>query len=116
MTTAEVTTLCRSLQKVTEELKWGDNLVFKIGNKMFCIIDVEEAGTGRYSFKCAPGQFEMMIGRSGVIPAPYMARAQWVTVVGADALDSEEARGCIENSYRMVIESLPKKLRAEVGL
>ncbi len=34
--------LCRSLPGVTEDVKWGDNLVFSVAAKMFAVFDVPE--------------------------------------------------------------------------
>ena len=60
---------------VTEDIKWGADLVFSVGGKMFCVLDTGESG--RLSFKVEDGRFLELTERPGVIPAPYLARARW---------------------------------------
>ena len=63
----------------------------------------------------------MMLGRSenfaelterpNIIPAPYLARAQWVALQTRDALPQGELSQLLRESYDMVFAKLPKKLR-----
>ena len=64
--------LCRSLPGVTEDVKWGDNLVFSVGKKMFAVFDLP-AGEP-FSFKVDPDVFSMLTQQRGIRPAPYLAR------------------------------------------
>ena len=64
---------CMSLPHVTEQVQWQIDLVFKIGGKMFAIV-VLEPHTTCLAFKCSPEDFEELIERPGIIPAPYIAR------------------------------------------
>ena len=68
----------------------------------------------RISFKCTPENFAELCERPGIIPAPYMARAQWVSLERLTALSDAELRESISESYRLVWERLPKKRRAEL--
>jgi predicted DNA-binding protein (MmcQ/YjbR family) len=36
MNIEELREFCIRLPAVTEDIKWGDNLVLSVGNKMFC--------------------------------------------------------------------------------
>ena len=38
MNIEELRELCLGFPKVTEDIKWVDNLVFSLGGKMFCLI------------------------------------------------------------------------------
>ena len=68
--------LCTSLSAVTEDIKWGNDLVFSVGGKMFCVASLEPPLT--YSFKVKDEEFEELSHSNGFMPAPYMARAKWV--------------------------------------
>lgn len=90
--------LCRSFPDVTEDVKWGNDLVFSVGGKMFCVVCLDPPH--QISFKCTPDGFAELTERPGVIPAPYLARAMWVqeTELGA-ALERRERERLIRNAY-----------------
>jgi hypothetical protein len=48
--------------------------------------------------------------RQNIIPAPYMARAQWVALQTRDAIAAEELSRLLRESYEMVLAKLPKKM------
>jgi predicted DNA-binding protein (MmcQ/YjbR family) len=99
---------CLSLPHATEGIQWGDNLLFRVGNKIFAICDLD--GT-KISFKCTPEEFQELILIDGIIPAAYMARNHWITVKKAEALRTSELQRLIKDSYNMVYQKLPKKVR-----
>ena len=105
---------CLSLPHATEQVQWGYDLVFKVDGKMFAVAPTEVAPV-RLSFKCSPENFAELCERPGIIPAPYMARAQWVALESPDAIRDDELRSLLAESYRMVWERLPKKRREALG-
>ena len=68
----------------------------------------------RISFKCTPENFAELCERPGIIPAPYLARAQWVSLERLNALPDSELCEMISESYRLVWERLPGKRRVEL--
>jgi len=76
---------CMSLPHTTEKVQWGYDLVFKIGGKMYAVTPLEPAPTW-LAFKCSPENFAELTERPHIIPAPYMARAQWVALEKEGAL------------------------------
>ena len=102
---------CLSLPHSTETVQWGDNLVFKIGGKMYSVTALEPGGNW-LSFKCTPDDFARLVEQPGIVPAPYMARAQWVALETADALPRTEIRRLIRQAYELVFAKLPKKTQA----
>ena len=106
---------CLSLPHATEDVQWENNLLFRIAKKMFCIASLEPAARVKFCFKCTPEKFAELVEIEGVIPAPYMARNHWVGIVELNALRQPEIKELIQNSYRMVLEKLPKKLQTELG-
>ena len=105
--------LCRQLPGTTEDLKWGHNLVFSVGAKMYALISFDE-DPPRISFKTEPAMFEALSHQEGIIPAPYLARAKWVTLLRADVLPGEELTDLVEESYRLVFEKLSKKAQRQI--
>ena len=105
---------CMAFPHATEQVQWGNNLVFKIGGKIFAIAGLEPSGMFA-SFKVTPDEFAELIERPGVIPAPYLARAHWVALESEDALPSAEVRRLLRQSYDLVFARLPKKAQAALG-
>jgi predicted DNA-binding protein (MmcQ/YjbR family) len=106
---------CLSLPHATEGMQWGDNLLFRIGEKIFAIVALDQAPP-QLAFKCTPEEFAELVEREGIIPAPYMARNHWVLLESPDALPRAELKRLVKDSYEMVAAKLPKKVRVELGL
>ena len=114
MTIDTVRQLCRALPGVTEDIKWGNDLVFSVGGKMFAVIGLEPPHT--VAFKCTPEQFGELVERSGIIPAPYMARAIWVQEQDlGEALERRELEQLLRTAYHLVRAKLPKAKRSVVS-
>ena len=101
---------CLSFPGATEDVKWGSDLTFTVGKKMFAVTGLETAQSG-ISFKCTPEKFAELVERDGIIPAHYVARYHWVTVENLDALKADELKALIKKSYEMVREKLPKSIK-----
>jgi predicted DNA-binding protein (MmcQ/YjbR family) len=105
---------CLLLPAVTEDVKWGNDLVFSVGGKMFCVASLEPPF--KCSFKVKDEEFEELSTRNGFMPAPYMARAKWVLVTDASMLHKKEWEDRIRQSYEIVKMKLTKKVRSELGI
>ena len=106
---------CLSLPHTTEKIQWGNDLLFRIGDKMYCVLCLEPDTRAKVSFKCTPERFAELVEIEGIIPAPYMARNHWVALVEMDALRQNEVKELIRGSYQMVKSKLPKKVRIALG-
>jgi predicted DNA-binding protein (MmcQ/YjbR family) len=104
---------CLSLPRATEDVQWGNDLLFRISGKIFAAMSLEPPHS--LSFKCTPEKFDELIEFEGIIPAPYMARNKWVMLEHLDALKDSEIKGLIKDSYGMIFSKLPKKAQAELG-
>jgi predicted DNA-binding protein (MmcQ/YjbR family) len=102
--------ICLSHPGATEQIQWGNDLLFKVGGKMFAVTPLEPAPVW-LSFKASPETFAELTERPNIIPAPYLARAQWVALQTNDALPLNELAGLLRESYEMVTAKLPKKIR-----
>jgi predicted DNA-binding protein (MmcQ/YjbR family) len=105
---------CLSFPHVTEVVLWGNDLVFKIGGKMFAVIGLDPTSGHCMSFKCTPEKFAELIEEEGVVPAPYVARYHWVALERFNALSEKELKTLLRTAYDLVLAKLPKRARAEV--
>lgn len=111
---ASLADFCRGLPGTTEDVKWGDNLIFSIGDKMYAGFEVENEH--EYAFKCDEEDFDRLVERDGVIPAPYAAKYGWVKVVKQGALGRAEAEALLRKAHGLVGAGLSMKKRRELGL
>ena len=102
---------CLSLPNVTEGVQWENDLLMRIGNKMFCVLSLEAASDHCMSFKCTPEKFAELVEQEGIMPAPYVARYHWVALERFDALPERELKGLLTTAYELVRDKLPKKVR-----
>lgn len=105
---------CLSLPHATETVQWGDDLVFKVGGKMFAVVALEPSAANHLAFKCTAEKFAELTEIPGIIPAPYMARAMWVAFEDLNALRADEIRALIRESYDLVFAKLTKKAQQEM--
>ena len=102
--------LCLSFPHATEQITWGADLTFRISGKIFAVTVLEPAKVW-LCFKCSAENFAELTERAGIIPAPYMARAQWVALETKDALQKEELAVLLRESFDLVFAKLPRKTR-----
>jgi len=105
-----VRSLCLSFPGTTENVQWGDDLVFKVAGKIHAITVLKPARIW-LCFKASVENFAELTERPGIIPAPYLARAKWVALETPDALSPEELAPLLRRSYDMVVAKLPRKVR-----
>jgi predicted DNA-binding protein (MmcQ/YjbR family) len=104
---------CRALPGATEDIKWGDHLVFSVGQKMFASF-YNDRGLP-FAFKCSDDDFDRLTALRGIIPAPYAARFSWVSVREPTALSQSEAQSLLRASYDLVLAALPKRTRDSIA-
>jgi predicted DNA-binding protein (MmcQ/YjbR family) len=110
-----VRAFCLSLPNATEDVQWEHDLLFRIAGKMFCVANLEPGmSPTKIAFKCTPEKFAELVEIDGIIPAPYMARNHWVAMLDMNALRQPEIKELIQDSYRMILEKLPKKTQADL--
>ncbi|HLY60417.1 MAG TPA: MmcQ/YjbR family DNA-binding protein [Terriglobia bacterium] len=102
---------CLSLPHTTEKIQWQDDLVFKVGGKMYAVVVLIPAPVWM-SFKSSAEEFAELVEQPGVIPAPYLARAQWVALTADCALPQAEIKRLLRQAHDLVLAKLPKKMQA----
>ena len=63
MTLGTVRAICRALPEVTEDVKWGSDLCFGVGKKMFVVVNLDPPH--QLAFKCTPESFAELVERPG---------------------------------------------------
>ena len=106
---------CLSFPHATENVQWGNDLVFKIAGKMFAVMALEGPVKYIMSFKCTEEKFNELIEQEGMDPAPYMALNKWVAIERLDVLSDKELKSLLRKSYDLVVEKLPKRVREQLG-
>lgn len=110
MTNDAIREHCLSLAHATEVVRWGDHLLFKVGGKMFAIIELDGH---RCSLKCTLEQYAELVEMEDIVPSGHnMWKHQWVTLEALSALPDREFRDLLTASYDIVRAGLPKKVRA----
>src|SRR6185369_5433092 len=92
---------CLSFPGATEDIKWGADLCFSVGAKMFCVTGADSV-TGGLSLKCMPEKFDELIERDGIDHAAYVGRYKWVHIADQDSVTTEELKDLIAQSYQLV--------------
>ena len=101
---------CLAKKGATEGTPFGpDNIVFKVGGKMFALLALDEVPT-RVNLKCDPDRaLELRDRYEQVEPGYHMNKKHWNTVVLDGVIPGREIRKLIDHSYDLVRQSLPKK-------
>jgi len=106
---------CLSKPGVTEELPFGpDTLVMKVAGKMFALTGLESTRFG-VSLKCDPEKAqELRASFDFVVPAFHMNKTHWNTVLTHPTLSDGQWREWIDDSYALVVASLPRQKREDL--
>ena len=112
MNVDEIREYCLGFPDAKEKLQWGDALCFKVREKMFAVVGLDQV---RLTFKCTPEAFAELIEREDIHPAPYVGRYKWVMLDRLDALRRDELKEGIRQSYEMVAVKGKGRAGAKVG-
>lgn len=106
--------ICLAFPAVTEDVKWGNDLCFSVGGKMFCVTNLEPPHT--FSFKVTESEFDDLSAAEGFEPAPYLARAKWVLVTDSSKLSRKDLKYYLQQSYDLITAKLTRKQRKDLGI
>lgn len=106
---------CLGKLGVTEDTPFGpDTLVFKVGGKLFALIDIEKFES--VNLKCDPERaVELREQYDGIIPGYHMNKKHWNTVSFGGSVPDRLILELVDHSYELVFKSLPKKLQNEIS-
>jgi len=104
-----------ALPGATFDIKWGADRIYSVGGKMFAHAGIEGDPEPKYMFKASDLAFEMLTEQGLAKPAPYLARAKWVQLVGPNALGDEDLEAYLKEAHRIVADRLPSSAKARLA-
>lgn len=107
MNIEELRTYCNALPEVTEDVKWGNDLCFCIGGKMFAVTGLTGNPVG-VSFKVRDDEFEELCATDGFVSAPYVGRYKWVYLNDTKKISKKKLEAYLAQSYNLIKAKLPK--------
>lgn len=115
MTLDALRSYCLLFPGATEDIKWGADLTFCVGAKMFAMTSLGTAYPEWLSLKVTPDVFAEYTERTGIIPSPYLARYKWISIQSFESVSEKELKELISMSYELVYQKLPQKIKKEIG-
>ena len=112
----EIRSYCLSLTGATEDFPFDETtLVFKVGDKMFALIDLEDPSW--INLKCDP-ELAITIREeySSVTPGYHMNKKHWNTIHLDGSFLAKLLIEWINNSYWLIRNSLTKAKRRKLDL
>ena len=112
MNAEEIRIYCLKKAETTESFPFDETtLVFKVKNKMFALFNLEEPLS--INLKCEPEKaIELREHYPSVLPGYHMNKQNWNTVMLDKTISDNLLKQWIDDSYWLVVETLPKKDRA----
>lgn len=106
---------CLKKKGVTEGFPFNETvLVFKVMNKMFALLNLEYPHY--INLKCDPARaIELREYHDEITPGYHMNKKLWNSVDLTGTLNNDFVTELIDHSYDLIVESLPKKLKAELN-
>jgi predicted DNA-binding protein (MmcQ/YjbR family) len=116
MNVEEVRGYCLSKKGAIEGFPFDDTtLVIKVGDKIFALLNLD--GTPSINLKCDPAKaLELREIYPSIIPGYHMNKKHWNTLMLDGSLPNELMLSMLDDSYELVFNSLPEKLRKEISL
>jgi len=128
LTPEDVAGLCLALPGAYEDEPFGpETTVYRVRGavgkpgKIFALLNGgrDAGGATRFNLKCDPAMADALRARHPeVVPGYHMNKKHWNTVrLGGDApvsLTRDEVRELIEDSYDLVVASLPRAVQARL--
>jgi len=113
MTPKRFNRFCESLPHTTHVVQFGGADVWKIGGKLFAAMWDASRKNGGVTFKPSLIAYEILTTQPGLRPAPYLATRgiKWIQRFSDESLSDDELEEYLEQSYLLVREGLPRKVR-----
>ncbi len=104
---------CLAKKEVEEGFPFGETvLVFKVKGKIFLLTNLETPVL-EFNVKCDPEKaIEWREEYASVQPGYHMNKRHWNTVTADSSIPTRVLREMIDDSYALVVKSLPKKEQA----
>ncbi|MFZ3007115.1 MAG: MmcQ/YjbR family DNA-binding protein [Phenylobacterium sp.] len=112
MTPAALEACALSFPAATKVVQWGGSDVYKVGGKIFAIVGLG----GRLMFMVTDLAYEVMTESGMAKPAPYLARAKWVSFDELEGLDPDEVADWLKTAHGLIAAKLTRAQKAALGL
>jgi predicted DNA-binding protein (MmcQ/YjbR family) len=111
----DVRDYCLLLPEVSEGYPFGeDHLVFKVKDKMFCLMSLE-AYPSTMNLKCEPDRaIELREQYDGIAPGYHMNKKHWNTLTLDGSIPADVVLELVRHSYDRVVLGLKKGEREEI--
>ncbi|MCT4611918.1 MAG: MmcQ/YjbR family DNA-binding protein [Clostridia bacterium] len=109
---------CISKKGTIKDLKveWNNATRYMVGNKIYAMVSFDNMKRPIINLKVDPIYAEMAREKyTDVIPGYHMNKKHWNTVFINGNLPDDELRFMVDMAYRLVFESLTKKMQKEIG-
>ena len=105
-----------SLSGATCSQPFGEGVdVFKVGGKVFAIFGLDQE-PAEVTLKVEPEDGEALRKEHASIrPGYHMNKRHWITITLDTVMPSELVAELLTDAHRLVVESLPRRLRPPVG-
>ena len=112
MNIEEIREYCVAKKAVTESFPFNETtLVFKVMNKMFCLLSLDDF---RVALKNDPEKnIELRAHYPVIIPGYHLNKQHWNTIELDGTVPPVLLQELIDESYEMILKSLPKKIQEE---
>ena len=106
---------CLSKKAATEDFPFGEEtLVFRVMNKIFLLVSLDSDPL-QFNAKCDPEKaIELREEYDAIKPGYHMNKKHWNTVIVDGTISTALLKEMIDDSYDLIAQSLPKKLREEL--
>jgi predicted DNA-binding protein (MmcQ/YjbR family) len=106
---------CLAKKGAEESLPFGpDTLVFKAGGKIFLLASLDAVPL-QFNVKCKPDEAVLLREQyASVQPGYHMNKQHWNTILVDGSLPDKLLQQWIDDSYFLIIESLPKGLKQQL--
>lgn len=108
---------CIAKPQVEESFPFNETtLVFKVAGKMFLLADIESQPLS-FNVKCDPAKaIELREKYSAVTGAYHMNKQHWNSIKCDGTVPAKTLLKWIDDSYELIVNSLPKKTRSQLGI
>ena len=112
----DVREYCLLLPEVTGGYPFGeDHLVFKVKDKMFCLMSLE-AFPSTMNLKCEPDRaIELREQYDGIAPGYHMNKKHWNTLTLDGSIPDDVVLDLVRHSFDRVVKGLKKSERDEIN-
>ena len=89
--------ICTSLKGTTQDIKFGTEYCFRVGNKLFCVKTLDTPH--QVSFRASRGEIGKLTARNGIVKDQQY---NWVKVKDLNALSEREWEYYLRQSYEII--------------